>query len=250
MKVLRMLRGGKGWNKKTGGRAEQQFHSVCMWCCLTWEGGGEGKGDMSINSCYIASLCWCQVAERKERRESAVTLFFTVVRPHLAPFLSVSFHSGLVSMDTDRLCVYPTLQQGPRRSPLFLLHPPLLLSLRSLLDHHVLLYSPRHPSVVPPSSLLFKCYRNTDGVLIRQHRFCHEVCKELRRNTTEAATWLEMKVDALACDSLSVRCNLTYISEETIKWMSCFVFLYCGVPAWWTGFCLGFSDSLKPLNSV
>lgn len=72
-----------------------------------------GKGSASINSCYITSLCWCQVAERKERRESAMTLFFSVVRPHLAPLLSVSFHSGFVSMDTDRLRVYPTLQGGP-----------------------------------------------------------------------------------------------------------------------------------------
>lgn len=53
------------------------------------------------------------MAERKERRESAMTLFFSVVRPHLALLLSISFHSGFVSMETDRLCVYPTLQEAP-----------------------------------------------------------------------------------------------------------------------------------------
>lgn len=92
-----------------------------------------GKGSASINSCYITSLCWCQVAERKARRESAMTLFFSVVRPHLAPLLSTSFHSGFVSMDTDRLCVYPTLQGGPE------MLVPLLSSSSSLSPSFILL---------------------------------------------------------------------------------------------------------------
>lgn len=44
---------------------------------------GERKRSTSINSSYITSLCWCQVAERKGRKESALTLFFSIVRPHL-----------------------------------------------------------------------------------------------------------------------------------------------------------------------
>lgn len=105
-----------------------------MWCCPTWEGGWEGKGSTGINSCYITSLCWCQVAERKERRESAMTLFFSVVRPHLIPLPSISLHSGFVSMDTDRLCVYSTLQGAPEMLVL-------LLSTFSILlrDYHSIL---------------------------------------------------------------------------------------------------------------
>lgn len=60
-----------------------QLHLVFVWCRLTWGGRARGKRSMSINSSYITSLCWCQVAERKEKKESALTLFFGIVRPHL-----------------------------------------------------------------------------------------------------------------------------------------------------------------------
>lgn len=123
------------WKKK---RRKEVWKSLgekgelSMCCCLTWEGGwGEKKGSASINSCYITSLCWCQVPERKERRESAMTLFFSVTHPHLSLVLSISVLSGFVSIVTDRLRVYPTPQGGPK----MFVHSsilPLLLSLHSL----------------------------------------------------------------------------------------------------------------------
>lgn len=159
------------------------------------------KRSASINSCYITSLCWCQVAERKERRESAMTLFFSVVRPHLARFLSVSFHSGFVSMDTDRLCVYPTLQGAQEMLvPLLSFSFILLLSLLSLLDHHTsfIMSFLHHATLV----LAFQ--------VISKHRWCLDVaaqilkprCEGQYRNTT---AWLDMKVQVFASDSVSVK---------------------------------------------
>lgn len=58
-------------------------HLDFAWCRLTRGGRARGRRSTSINSSYITSLCWCQVAERKGRKESALTLFFSIVRPHL-----------------------------------------------------------------------------------------------------------------------------------------------------------------------
>lgn len=159
-----------------------------------------GKGSASINSCYITSLCWCQVAERKERRGSAMTLFFSVVRPHPTLLLSVSFHSGFVSIDTDRLCVYPTLRGASRCSSLSLLSLPLLHLLLLLFLHSLLALTTMCYfiyNVISPTCRSCPCfssaiktqmapgYSSTDFV---------NKCVRTSINTTDTATRLEMKV--------------------------------------------------------
>lgn len=104
-----------------------------------------GSGSTGINSCYITSLCWCQVAERKGRKESAMTLFFSVVRPHLALLLLCLIPLRVCLYGYRRvLCLPNTTGVSLRCSSLFSLAFSfiffLLLSLHSHLDHHVLLH--------------------------------------------------------------------------------------------------------------
>lgn len=80
----RVTESGPDLREKRSWRSEGlQLHLVFVRCRLTRGGRARGKRSTSINSSYITSLCWCQVAEWKERKESALTLFFSIVRPQL-----------------------------------------------------------------------------------------------------------------------------------------------------------------------
>lgn len=180
-----------------------------------------GKESTSINSCYITSFCWCQVAERKERKESAMTLFFSVVRPHLAllPLRLIPLRVCLYGYRRV-LCLANTTGGSLRCSSLSplslsLLHPPLLLSLRSLLDHHVLLHPWRHSLHLAAPVLAFQ--------VLPKHRWCLETAALILSPAAASKRYRGGKHGhtskfRFSFFWLTVRRNLTYISKETMKW--------------------------------
>lgn len=150
--------GKKGeWKAKVFAEKSGAAVPLCLHAALAdvW-GRVIGKGSASINSCYITSLCWCQVVERKERRGSAMTLFFSVVRPRPAPLRLIPL----------RVCRHRYRQALRLPSAVGgLLVPLLRLPLQqSTLTTMSLLHILRQTSrcVLP-----FKSYWNKDDTLIR-----------------------------------------------------------------------------------
>lgn len=157
-----------------------------------------GNGSTSINSFYITSLCWCQVAERKGRKESALTLFFSVFRPHLALLLLCLIPLRVCLYGYRQILCLPNTTGGSLRcSSLFSLvfsfpvtitsfspWPPCVTSI-----HNVI------PSILPLLSSLFKFCQNTYAALIRQPWFCHHQQEGQHRKLQRQEIWLYFKVN-------------------------------------------------------
>ena len=216
--------------------AEQSCSSIWFACGAAWNEreGERGKGSASINSCYITSLCWCQVAERKEKGKRYDLVFQCCPPPPRPTPLPISFLSGFVSMDTDgALCLPSTTEGAPEmRVPLLTLpHPVTLPSIPSLTTMCCFIHNVT-PSIMPLSYLLFKCYQNTDGIVIRHHRFCHRVHEVRCRNPTEAANVVRHESFRIQVETQP---HMHFWRSHKMK-VCCGVCLYCGLPSLCAGF--------------